>query len=279
MIESTPPPSTFRLRRRTPGSFLLVPCPRLGRSLRCQGQLEAAAAVVLAACPQVVDVQEQPMSIWYAWAEVSSGTQVRLLDKKPDKRRGRTDGERTSYTVPDFLVRMADGTTRLVEVKPSHRLGREIVRRKMFSARMFATANVWTYHVLTECELRAGPLVRNLRLLARYRVLDVNADLLRLVIQNVPQVGISIGQLVQQVNAKPTALRAHLFHALADGRLSLDPTQKPLTNETFVFPAGEIKWDPFESLWAPNICSTDEPIVWSASSPATAILSKMRSSA
>ncbi len=28
--------STFHLRRRTPGSFLLVPCPRQGRSIRCQ---------------------------------------------------------------------------------------------------------------------------------------------------------------------------------------------------------------------------------------------------
>ena len=43
--------STFRLRRRTPGSFLLVPCPRQGRSIRCQGQLEAAATVILVACP------------------------------------------------------------------------------------------------------------------------------------------------------------------------------------------------------------------------------------
>ena len=38
--------STFGLRRRTPGSFLLVPCPKQGRSIRCQGQLEAAAATI-----------------------------------------------------------------------------------------------------------------------------------------------------------------------------------------------------------------------------------------
>ena len=43
--------STFRLRRRTPGSFVLVPFPKGGRSIRCQGQLEAAAAVILANCP------------------------------------------------------------------------------------------------------------------------------------------------------------------------------------------------------------------------------------
>ena len=46
--------STFRLRRRTPGSFLLVPCPKQGRSIRCQGQLEAAAATILVSCPAVV---------------------------------------------------------------------------------------------------------------------------------------------------------------------------------------------------------------------------------
>ena len=59
--------STFRLRRRTPGSFLLVPCPKQGRSIRCQGQLEGAAAVTLVACPQVLHIQEQPLAIWYTW--------------------------------------------------------------------------------------------------------------------------------------------------------------------------------------------------------------------
>jgi hypothetical protein len=44
-------PSTFHLRRRTPGSFLLVPFPQMGRSIRCQGQLEAAAVQILALCP------------------------------------------------------------------------------------------------------------------------------------------------------------------------------------------------------------------------------------
>ena len=43
--------STFKLRRRTPGTYVLVPYPKQGRSIRCQGQLEAATAQILAACP------------------------------------------------------------------------------------------------------------------------------------------------------------------------------------------------------------------------------------
>jgi hypothetical protein len=71
--------STFRIRRRTPGSFLLVPSLRQGRSIRCQGQLEAAAAVILAACPKVVHIQEQPLAIWYEWR----GAQSELPESQP----------------------------------------------------------------------------------------------------------------------------------------------------------------------------------------------------
>ena len=73
--------STFRLRRRTPGSFLLVPCPKQGRSIRCQGQLEAAAAAILVSCPAVDHVQEQPMSIWYQWRHDGNELRVRKLDE------------------------------------------------------------------------------------------------------------------------------------------------------------------------------------------------------
>lgn len=77
--------STFRLRRRTPGSFVLVPFPKGGRSIRCQGQLEAAAAVILANCPLAETIQEQPLQIWYAWRETESVLEIRLLDQHIDR--------------------------------------------------------------------------------------------------------------------------------------------------------------------------------------------------
>ncbi len=110
-------PSTFRLRRRTPGSFLLVPCPRQGRSIRCQGQLEAATAVILIACPQVVHIQEQPQTICYAWQGTEGPVDIRLLQGPPASPRRRKKGAGSSYIVPDFLVEMAEGNKRLVEVK------------------------------------------------------------------------------------------------------------------------------------------------------------------
>ena len=82
-LPSDPRPSTFRLRRRTPGTFVLVPAPRLGRSIRCQGQLEAATAQILAACPKVRNIQEQPLAIWYAWCQATND--ITILDGPPTK--------------------------------------------------------------------------------------------------------------------------------------------------------------------------------------------------
>src|SRR5436190_13443630 len=102
MVDSPLPPqvSTFSLRRRTPGTFVLMPFPKQGRSIRCQGQLEAAAAQTLAACPLVHKIQEQPQPIWYSWHDETG--EITLLDGPPSKvfRKAHC----CSYIVPDFLV-------------------------------------------------------------------------------------------------------------------------------------------------------------------------------
>jgi hypothetical protein len=64
--------------------------------------------------------------------------------------------------------------------------------------------------------------------------------------------------------------RMHVFHLLAVGALSFDPRQEPISDQTLIYPGGVITWDPFDSVWAPNGCSTGGPGVWSANSPPTA---------
>lgn len=135
--------STFRLRRRTPGTFVLVPFPKGGRSIRCQGQLEAAAAVILTNCPLVTAIHEQPLQIWYAWRETESGLEIQLLDHQNAVRPSAP--WRCTYIVPDFLVRMTADVTRLIEVKPFDKLPKPDVQRKLSVARCFAEPfdSVW----------------------------------------------------------------------------------------------------------------------------------------
>ncbi len=252
--------STFRLRRRTPGSFLLVPSPRQGRSIRCQGQLEGAAAVILVACPQVVHIQEQPLAIWYAWRGTKEPFEIQILDGPPASPRKRQKDAGTSYIVPDFLVEMSDGRKRLVEVIPSRRLVRPIVQRKLAVGRLFALQAGWTFHLVTEKELFQGPLLDNVRMANRYRQGRMDVNLLEQLALQVPPAGIELSGLLSGRDPNSSGcLRMHVLHLLAAGRLSFDPRTRPLDDQTLIYPGGTILWDPFDSPWAPSGSSTGGP--------------------
>lgn len=258
--------STFRLRRRTPGSFVLVPFPKGSRSIRCQGQLEAAAAVILANCPLVTAIHEQPLQIWYAWRETESGLEIQLLDHQNAARPSAP--WRCSYIVPDFLVRMTADVTRLIEVKLFDKLPKPDVQRKLSVARCFAEQNGWSFHVLTERELRRDPLLDNLRLLSRYRRLIADASLLDAIPALVAQQPTSLGDLCADFISpdRGQGVRAAILHLVAIGRLDLDPRLEPISDSTLLHPGGSILWEPFDSVWGPSGSRTVEPFASSANS-------------
>jgi len=259
-VESLPAPSTYRLRRRTPGSFVLVSCPQIGRALKCQGQLEAATAVILAGCPEVQSVREQPVKIWYSWHENADELNVQILDAPQQIARGRNATRNVSYVVPDFQVGLTSGRTYLVEIKPSRRLEDPVVKRKLCASRTYADEQGWSFHVLTEEHLLGGSLVRNLRLLARYRHLQAESQELAAFESRVPPHGRTLMDLCD-VETSDAQVRVHLFHLLAMHRLSFDPRSRPLDKATKIFPGGVVTWNPFDSVWAPNGCSTGGPSV------------------
>jgi hypothetical protein len=260
--------STFRLRRRTPGSFVLVPFPKGGRSIRCQGQLEAAAAVILANCPLVTAIHEQPLQIWYAWRETESGLEIQLLDQQNAVRPSAP--WQCTYIVPDFLVRMTADVTRLIEVKPFDKVPKPDVQRKLSVARCFAEQNGWSFHVLTERELRRGPLLGNLRLLSRYRrlVLATDGGLFDAILSVVAQRPTSLGDLCEHFASADRLheVRAAVLHLVVTGRLDIDPRYEPISDSILLHAGGSILWEPFDSVWEPSGSRTVEPFASSANS-------------
>jgi len=248
-------PSTFRLRRRTPGSFLLVPCPQQNRSIRCQGQLEAVAATILVACPIVAHIQEQPLTVWYRWRESDGLLDVQLLESVPEKRPKNRSDAGTSYIVPDFLIEAKDGQKRLVEIKASSRLARPIAQRKLEVARQYAAAEGWTFHLVTEKELHSGSLLANVRLINRYRQTQTDSGLLQDLQTLASPTGISLRDLGRSLRESDLPkIRTHVFHLLATGSLAFDPCTEAISDESLIYPKGTITWDPFDSVWAPSGC-------------------------
>ncbi|HEX4131091.1 MAG TPA: TnsA endonuclease N-terminal domain-containing protein [Pirellulales bacterium] len=249
-------PSTVRLRRRTPGTFVLVPDAKQGRSIRCQGQLEAATAQILTACPLVHDILEQPLSIHYAGCE-ATGT-VTLLTEPPTTAQRKV--QRCSYIVPDFLVTMRDGALRLIEVKPSAKLNCPKVQRKLAVARLYAERHGWSFHVVTERQLFTGPLLANVRLLGRFRRLIVESADLEQVASIVAERPMALDELLRRVadQHSGTTWKAIVLHLIATERLAIDP-RLPLSGDTILYPGGTFSWDPFDSVWGPSGSSTNAP--------------------
>ncbi|MCY2996048.1 MAG: TnsA endonuclease N-terminal domain-containing protein [Planctomycetota bacterium] len=86
----------------------------------------------------LIDIQEQPLTIWYQWREQGNTLHIELLKAAPDVRPRKEANAGCSYIVPDFLVEMTRGQKRLVEVKPSDRLAKPLAQRKLSVARQYA---------------------------------------------------------------------------------------------------------------------------------------------
>ncbi len=230
--------------------------------------------MVLANCPLVLSIREQPLSIQYAWRETPEGVQFQLLGETAGaKDQGRRRGEvRITHIVPDFLVEMQDASHYLLEIKPSRKLQRPDVRRKQAVATAYAQSQGWQYRTVTERQLFQGPLLANLRLLNRYRRSVCDPRLLEQLVERVLDKPVSIGDLIRRC-CEPfpaPAIRAALFHLLSSGRLDCDPRSGPLNDDTLIYSGGTIPWDPFDSVWGPSGCSTDVSSVSSGNRQPTA---------
>jgi hypothetical protein len=156
---------------------------------------------------------------------------------------------------------MGDGYKRLVEVKPSRKLDRPLVQRKLSVARAYAAQHGWSFHIVTERVLFDGSLLTNARLLGRYRQVEVSEELLDRAIGLVGSAPATLAHLSRQLQpwAAGQMVRTALFQLLAHERLDCDLCAAPLNDETVIHPGGTHPWNPFDSVWGPNGCSTDAP--------------------
>jgi len=205
---------------------------------------------------------------------------IQLLDEAPRTRSSAKGRIRYSHIVPDFLVRMVNGRQRLLEVKPSQRLERKKVQRKLAVAGAFARSQGWSFHVVTQRELFAGPLLSNLRLLSRYRTLSADSTLVNDIEQAVPIEGVPVKELLNLLvtSINRSTARIHIFHLLATDQLSFDPRSAPLDDQSVLFPKGITLWDPFDSVWAASGSWTGGPFASSANSPMAVMSPKTSSS-
>ena len=80
-----------------------------------------------------------------------------------------------------------------------------------------------------------------MQLVGRYRQASTDPALLLTIQRLVPDRGVPLADLCRQVDqSNPTGARIHIFHLLANGDLSFDPRQEPISDQTHIYPGGVI---------------------------------------
>ncbi|WP_256884453.1 TnsA-like heteromeric transposase endonuclease subunit [Arthrobacter sp. STN4] len=146
-----------------------------------------------------------------------------------------TDGARGH--VPDFFVRLRDGTGRVIDVKPAGRV--RSAGRQFGLTREACEAAGWDYEVFTGL---AEPRASNLRWLAgcrQDRFAPDGTTAAVLVDSFTPETSLAGGvrRAARMLGSDENIVRAHVFHLLFTGALAVD-LDAPLTQDTPVFPAG-----------------------------------------
>lgn len=121
------------------------PSRKTGRMVHWESLLERDAALLFEFSPGVISFREQPCKIFY-----------------------NLDGRIRRYT-PDFEITLTNGEILIVEVKPAVRLQRSEEKHRFSRITQYFSERGYRFILLTDEMIRQPILLRNLRILCRYR--------------------------------------------------------------------------------------------------------------
>jgi len=140
-----------------------------------------------------------------------------------------------SHHFPDLLVRHADGSVAMVDVRPRERIDPQ-AEHQFALTRQAADQAGWGYTVYTSS---AEPLVSNLTFLAGFRKHCCDPDpeavkSLRAVFNPAAALGVGIGWAQSATSSDPRTVRTAALSMLWHQRLHADLTAGPLSDATVV---------------------------------------------
>lgn len=128
-------------RKNMIGKF---PSLKMNRMVQFESSIEWDFIYLLDYVPAIAEFEDQPLVITYEH-----------------------EGKQRTYT-PDFLVVFTNGQHALIECKPEKFVEKEKNQRKAQAAQAWCTAKGWTFHVVTDTDLRSDHRVENVKLLTQH---------------------------------------------------------------------------------------------------------------
>ncbi len=139
-------------------------------------------------------------------------------------------------TFPDAEVIGSDGRWTIIQIKMKATYEKHLSKPHFRNEGSLFRSLGWNYRVLTEREIRIEPRLKNLKLMHRYRDLDMPAPLVAEMVELVrSRIGVTILQIVQALRH----LDVHLVNvvSLVAQRLLWIDLDKPIGDDTMVYQA------------------------------------------
>lgn len=165
------------------------PSYKMGRMVSWESQLERKCILYLEYSSAVLAYEEQPLVLEYS-------------DGDGNARRA----------IPDFSVRLSDGSKLLLEVKPSEKLLRADLAEKLRAVGKAAREEGYSYLVVTDLELNQEPLLSNLKDLIHHRPPISDLVHYKEFMTCLPRDGINAGEAASRVGGMVTLRRMQSLH-------------------------------------------------------------------
>lgn len=189
------PRSRTVVKRTNHGHVYKFASQKCARIVQLESSLEYDLAIILEADPSVILFYEQPFEL-----------QIMLDDKI-----------RTVY--PDMMVFQDDGSTQVIEVKPSEKASQPKTRKKFELEHQALVSMGYQFMVLTENYIRNGFRLPNSRKLLPFRRIPVGTLLKETVWSALKWRPMSAKEMLQQINGLTFEL---LFALVSHGVISTD---------------------------------------------------------
>ena len=202
-------------RKNIIGEF---PSLKMNRMVQFESSIEWDFIYLLDYVPAVFQFEDQPLVITYEH-----------------------EGKQRPYT-PDFLVVFKNGQRALIECKPEKFVGNEDNQRKAQAAQAWCTAKRWTFHVVTDTDLRSDHRVENVKLLtqhARYEVDTTTQESILDFLRNAPDDTLIADVMIALNPTNPTAHILPILHMAYHHQLYI-----PL-NVASITPQSQIASNPY----------------------------------
>ena len=142
--------------------------------------------------------------------------------------------KRGAGLLPDFEAEMVDGTKYLYECKPASKVDLPKNQEKFKRLKNWCHQNGYRFGVITDTQLRAGFLIKNINFLRRYANVPVPRSFREDVVRHLSSGKLRLDKLSERIPGETSQKMIRIYSLIYSGDIVVDIKNTPITLKSWV---------------------------------------------